>query len=80
MCKGAENDTPGGCFRCGVVLERNPAVLDPNEMIYTCPMHPQIREDRPGNCPICGMTLEPMMVEAGGEEEQREVRSLARKF
>jgi len=26
---------------------------------YTCPMHPQIRQDHPGNCPICGMTLEP---------------------
>lgn len=26
--------------------------------IYTCPMHPQIRRDVPGNCPICGMTLE----------------------
>src|ERR1700677_1433942 len=26
--------------------------------IYTCPMHPQIRRSAPGNCPICGMTLE----------------------
>lgn len=24
---------------------------------YTCPMHPQVLEDHPGNCPICGMTL-----------------------
>lgn len=29
-------------------------------VIYTCPMHPQIRQVRPGNCPICGMTLEPI--------------------
>ena len=29
--------------------------------IYTCPMHPQIRQDGPGNCPICGMTLEPLV-------------------
>jgi Cu+-exporting ATPase len=28
---------------------------------YTCPMHPQIVRDAPGNCPICGMALEPMM-------------------
>ena len=28
---------------------------------YTCPMHPQIIRDAPGNCPICGMTLEPMV-------------------
>ena len=27
---------------------------------YTCPMHPQIVQDKPGNCPLCGMTLEPM--------------------
>ena len=43
-------------------------------------MHPQIREDRPGNCPICGMTLEPMTVGVGDEEEQHEVKALARKF
>ena len=28
-------------------------------VVYTCPMHPQIRRNAPGNCPICGMTLEP---------------------
>jgi Cu+-exporting ATPase len=28
--------------------------------IYTCPMHPQIRQVGPGSCPICGMTLEPV--------------------
>jgi hypothetical protein len=26
-------------------------------VIYTCPMHPQIKMEKPGNCPICGMTL-----------------------
>ena len=30
-----------------------------SETIYTCPMHPQIRRRGPGNCPICGMVLEP---------------------
>ena len=30
-----------------------------NAVIYTCPMHPQIRQSGPGHCPICGMTLEP---------------------
>src|SRR5216117_3877948 len=51
-------------------------------MIYTCPMHPQIQQDRPGNCPICGMTLEPRSrgVGVGDEEEQYEVNSLSRKF
>ncbi|QTN18168.1 heavy metal translocating P-type ATPase [Brevundimonas sp. AJA228-03] len=32
--------------------------------IYTCPMHPEIRQEGPGSCPICGMALEPEMVTA----------------
>jgi Cu+-exporting ATPase len=49
-------------------------------MIYTCPMHPEIEQDHPGECPKCGMTLEPKTVEAADEQEQREIRSLSRKF
>src|SRR5438045_5202960 len=49
-------------------------------MIYTCPMHPEIEQDHPGACPKCGMTLEPKTVGAGDEEEQKEARSLSRKF
>src|SRR6476661_3693400 len=49
-------------------------------MIYTCPMHPEIEQDHPGACPICGMTLEPKTIGAGNEEDQREIRSLSRKF
>lgn len=30
------------------------------EIVYTCPMHPQIRQNKPGSCPICGMSLEPL--------------------
>ncbi len=33
-----------------------------HEIIYTCPMHPEIRKVGPGNCPICGMALEPEVV------------------
>ncbi|MDO9307266.1 MAG: heavy metal-binding domain-containing protein, partial [Mesorhizobium sp.] len=36
----------------------------PSGTIWTCPMHPQIRRDRPGACPICGMALEPLTVSA----------------
>jgi len=32
--------------------------------LYTCPMHPEIVQEGPGNCPICGMALEPMGVPA----------------
>jgi len=49
-------------------------------MIYTCPMHPEIEQDQPGNCLKCGMTLEPKTIGAGDEEEQKELRSLSRKF
>src|SRR3984893_19335501 len=43
----------------------------PEGTIYTCPMHPQIRQPGPGNCPICGMALEPVLatVEAGPNPE-----------
>ena len=32
----------------------------PEGTIYTCPMHPEIRQVGPGSCPICGMALEPL--------------------
>jgi RND family efflux transporter MFP subunit len=35
------------------------AVREQPATIYTCPMHPQVRETRPGQCPLCGMDLEP---------------------
>lgn len=43
------------------VVASHEAVQD-NAVMYTCPMHPQIRQSKPGNCPICGMTLEPEKV------------------
>jgi hypothetical protein len=49
-------------------------------MIYTCPMHPQIERDHPGNCPICGMALELKSPGAGGEEENAELRDMTRRF
>ncbi len=41
---------------------RAPAPTPPAQpgVIYTCPMHPQIQQPKPGSCPICGMALEPM--------------------
>ena len=39
--------------------------------MYTCPMHPEIRESAPGSCPVCGMALEPLVAtaEAAPNEE-----------
>ena len=39
----------------------------PEGTIYTCPMHPEIRQVGPGSCPICGMALEPELVTAEAE-------------
>jgi P-type Cu+ transporter len=36
----------------------------PTDAVYTCPMHPEIRQQGPGSCPICGMALEPVAVSA----------------
>src|SRR4051812_41548921 len=35
---------------------------------YTCPMHPEVRQAGPGQCPICGMALEPVLVTLEQEE------------
>src|SRR5215472_2879316 len=48
-------------------------------MIYTCPMHPQIRRNAPGNCPICGMTLEPVSP-VDAEVGSAELRDITRRF
>ena len=47
--------------------------------IYTCPMHPEIRQDRPGNCPKCGMTLEPVLPELE-QTENPELADFQRRF
>jgi len=49
------------------------------EVLWTCPMHPQIVRKEPGNCPICGMALEPM-TPAAGEAENPELRDMTRRF
>jgi len=41
-----------------------PPVNAPEGTVWTCPMHPEIRQDHPGACPICGMALEPATVTA----------------
>ncbi|WP_222707871.1 copper-transporting P-type ATPase [Zeimonas arvi] len=46
---------------------------------YTCPMHPQVRQMGPGNCPICGMALEPVLATAE-QGESPELRDMTRRF
>ncbi len=47
--------------------------------IYTCPMHPEIRQQGPGSCPICGMALEPEEISAE-EVEDPEFRAMVLRF
>jgi len=51
----------------------------PEGTIYTCPMHPEIRQPTPGNCPKCGMVLEPVMPSLE-EEENPELTDFRKRF
>ena len=51
-----------------------------NSAVYTCPMHPQIRRDRPGSCPICGMALEPAGVPGAEGGTSSELGDMTRRF
>ncbi|HJV70112.1 copper-translocating P-type ATPase [Ideonella sp.] len=48
--------------------------------IYTCPMHPEIRQDHPGSCPKCGMTLEPVLPALDDSDENPELLDFQRRF
>lgn len=59
--------------------ETAPAVQAGAEVIYTCPMHPEVRQPKPGSCPICGMALEPVTVTADSGESH-EYKDMRRRF
>ena len=52
---------------------------DQGQVEYTCPMHPQVRQMGPGNCPICGMALEPVLATAETGESP-ELRDMTKRF
>jgi P-type Cu+ transporter len=55
------------------------AVPAPEGTMYTCPMHPEVRQDHPGNCPKCGMALEPELPSLE-ESENPELTDFRRRF
>jgi Cu+-exporting ATPase len=58
-----------------------PAPAAPPGTIYTCPMDPEVRQNEPGACPICGMALEPLAPALQAEEpENPELVSMRRRF
>ena len=54
-----------GAISCGNHSGRETANASEVKTLYTCGMHPQIIQDHPGNCPICGMKLTPIRKQAG---------------
>lgn len=60
-------------------LQQGSPSVGQTEMIYTCPMHPQIRLPAPGSCPICGMTLE-LVLPSVEEGEPTELVDFRRRF
>ncbi|MEE4260313.1 MAG: heavy metal-binding domain-containing protein, partial [Bacteroidales bacterium] len=79
-CEGDKTyNKPGDCPVCGMHLKKEESAKPSAEVIYTCPMHPEIRQDHPGDCPKCGMTLVP---EKGEETSEEEIayKQMAKKF
>jgi Cu+-exporting ATPase len=62
----------------GRYLVPAPKSAAPDHQLYTCPMHPQIRQNGPGFCPICGMALEPLI--ASDAAPNAELADMTRRF
>lgn len=78
-CEGDKTyDKPGDCPVCGMHLNKEEST-SPSRTIYTCPMHPEVKQDHPGDCPKCGMTLVPEKTQDSGEEETAYLK-MERKF
>ncbi|MDP0498326.1 MAG: copper-translocating P-type ATPase [Verrucomicrobiota bacterium JB024] len=60
--------------------KKSDAPVIPGVTIFICPMHPEIRQEGPGECPICGMALEPENPAAVDEAAREEYRAMARRF
>ena len=69
------------CPVCGMHLkkEETKPVAGSKKLIYTCPMHPEVKQDHPGSCPKCGMDLVSEKGEETSEEEQA-YKKMAKKF
>lgn len=80
-----ENHEHSHCHSCHESAELDPGrdydLVPPDfdDMVYTCPMHPQVRDIRNSGCPICGMGLEPEGVVIG-EEDTSELDDMRRRF
>jgi len=73
-CEACESLPPGN-------RSTNKANSPAQKTIYTCPMHPEVEQDKPGACPKCGMALEPKAgTAAEGDEENAELNDMTLRF
>jgi len=78
----AEHAHPAHVQQSPIPLQTAPSTLSQGAGTgteYTCPMHPEVRQDHPGNCPKCGMTLEPVIPELD-DSENPELVDFQRRF
>ena len=81
--------TPPAAAPHGQHLHHSPHVPRPSaappapptaDTVYTCPMHPEVRQSGPGHCPKCGMALEPVLPSLDAADDNPELRDFSRRF
>ncbi len=77
-CKSDTTHHTSGEVVRGGQYDRVPA--DHSGVIYTCPMHPEVRQTDPGSCPLCGMGLELESAAMMGDEPNPELLDFTRRF
>jgi Cu+-exporting ATPase len=76
-----ETEEAGHC--CGGNGPRRGPQLSPSEAAeatFTCPMHPEVEQQGPGDCPLCGMDLEPKTFDPAAAEDDSQIRDMRRRF
>ena len=83
------HSTPHAAAPHGQHLHHSPRVPRPSaappapptaDTVYTCPMHPEVRQSGPGHCPKCGMALEPVLPSLDAADDNPELRDFSRRF
>ena len=83
------HSTPPAAAPHGQHLHHRPHVPRPSaappapptaDTVYTCPMHPEVRQSGPGHCPKCGMALEPVLPSLDAADDNPELRDFSRRF